>query len=654
LPDIFLSYSRDDQATARRFAEGLERAGLSVWWDQTLSAGEAYDQVTEKALREAKAVVVLWSKRSVDSRWVRAEATTADRNKTLVPVMIEPCARPIMFELTHTAELAHWKGDAQDAAWQNFLADLTRFVRKDPVVSVAAAPVDEPAKRTSRRAMSIAMAAVAVLIVGAAWWSMSHRGGIPATQSSQGGTALAVLPFVNLSPDPEQEFFSDGLTEEILNQLAQVKDLRLTARTSSFAFKGKNEDVRVIGQQLGVANLLEGSIRKDGNQLRITAQLINATDGTHLWSKTYDREMSGVFAVQEEIARDVAQALSIKLDVGNMSRAQGGTTNIEAYEKYLKAQALLGQWKWDEAVPYYREAVALDPDFVRALVGLASVNGPLVNEQERTRASARVAELAPDSAWALLVRAQELMNQREWSEAEVALNKMIAGTSGWEDEAFLGAFFDMLTGRVNESLNGWQRLAQLDPLGLGSCTILAQALDAAGRAPQAQTEYERCRKLEGDHEFSELDALLRLWSRKDASPAAVRAQFSIFLQITTPESPLHKRMFELLGDKTASLAALHEAFENPPGQNWLWMDYVAKYADHYGDKDLALVALRRAYVDWRSGAVHNLWRPYETNLRTDPRFKEIVRNIGLVDYWRSSSNWGDYCKPVGEDDFECQ
>jgi hypothetical protein len=128
MSDIFLSYSNVDQATVRRFAEGFERAGFSVWWDAALRSGEAYDEKIEQALREAKAVVVLWSRTSVASRWVRAEATLADRNKTLVPVMIEPCERPIMFELTQTAELANWEGAADDPAWRALLADVRRFV----------------------------------------------------------------------------------------------------------------------------------------------------------------------------------------------------------------------------------------------------------------------------------------------------------------------------------------------------------------------------------------------------------------------------------------------------------------------------------------------------------------------------------------------
>ena len=182
--------------------------------------------------------------------------------------------------------------------------------------------------------------------------------------------SIAVLPFVNLSSDQEQEYFSDGLSEEILNQLAQIDDLRVTARTSSFSFKGRNEDLRVVGRQLNVRHLLEGSVRKAGNQLRITAQLIDATDGSHVWSRTFDRELDDVFAIQEEIAMAVSDTLSVALDVGTMARTRGGTTNLEAYDKYLRARALDRQRGTGadlvQAAQYYREAVALDPAFVRS------------------------------------------------------------------------------------------------------------------------------------------------------------------------------------------------------------------------------------------------------------------------------------------------
>ena len=213
MPDIFLSYSRDDQATARRFAEGFEREGFSVWWDQTLSAGEAYDEVTEKVLNEAKAVVVLWSKTSVVSRWVRAEATQANGNKTLVPVMIEPCKRPIMFELTHTAELGHWQGGSEDRAWLTFLGDVRRFVEGN-VASTQPGPVVELAVLAQMRAAA------------------------PPNKLS-----IAVLPFANMSGDAEQEYFADGISEDIITDLSKVSALSVVSRNSAFTFKGKHVDL---------------------------------------------------------------------------------------------------------------------------------------------------------------------------------------------------------------------------------------------------------------------------------------------------------------------------------------------------------------------------------------------------------------------------
>ena len=237
MPDIFLSYNREDQVAARRFAEAFEAQGFSVWWDVTLRSGDAYDRVTEAALREAKAVVVLWSKKSVESRWVRAEATLANRNNTLVPAMIEPCERPIMFELTQTAELIHWRGDANDKAWLAFLGDVRRIAAKDEAGQQGAS-----AKRT-------------------------ERSEIP---------SIAVLPFANMSGDSEQEYFADGMAEEIITALSHYRWLFVMARNSSFSYRGKAVDIREIGRELGVRYVLEGSVRRAGSRLRVTAQLIDA------------------------------------------------------------------------------------------------------------------------------------------------------------------------------------------------------------------------------------------------------------------------------------------------------------------------------------------------------------------------------------------
>ncbi len=259
-PDIFLSYSREDHEIARRFAEAFQRAGLGVWWDQTLTAGEAYDEVTEQALKAARAVVVLWSKSSVASRWVRAEATIADRNNTLVPVMIGACERPVMFELRQSADLTSWNGDEKDPAWQAFLAGLIRVTGRDRPAAVpkpgAPLPIDPlpvPSRDPFRRVRWMLVVAVA-LIVGllGAWLFLRGQdrpaavtaASEPIAQAPDEERSIAVLPFRNISSDPEQEYFSDGLSEELLNELTRVPQLRVIGRTSSFAFKGKDEDLR--------------------------------------------------------------------------------------------------------------------------------------------------------------------------------------------------------------------------------------------------------------------------------------------------------------------------------------------------------------------------------------------------------------------------
>ena len=279
MADVFVSYTKDDRNIARQFATGLEREGFSVWWDQAIHAGEAFDRTTEHALADARAVVVLWSKRSVESDWVRAEATEAKATRRLVPVMIEPCKRPVIFELIHTADLAGWSGDATDTRWRIFIDGLRRTARPDPGRTRARTagsgcggrkpqgPAPEGCSRDRGR-VACGRGARVLDSVSPEWKPAPTpaTAATPAVPVTQTGVTLAVLPFANLSADPAQEYFSDGLTEEILNQLAHIPALRLTGRTSSFSFKGKNEDLRQIGAKLGVANLLEGSVRKDGDR----------------------------------------------------------------------------------------------------------------------------------------------------------------------------------------------------------------------------------------------------------------------------------------------------------------------------------------------------------------------------------------------------
>jgi TolB-like protein len=200
----------------------------------------------------------------------------------------------------------------------------------------------------------------------------SHNQRIADTESSA-DKSIAVLPFVNMSTDKDQEYFSDGLSEELLNLLAKIPDLKVIARTSSFSFKGKNEDLRTIGEKLGVAHILEGSVRKDGDQMRITAQLIRVADGTHLWSETYDRKLEGIFKVQDEISAAVVNQLKLKL---LNTAIQPAPMKAEAYNLYLEGKFFTGignKESYEKAIEKYNAALAIDPDAALVWAGLSSV-----------------------------------------------------------------------------------------------------------------------------------------------------------------------------------------------------------------------------------------------------------------------------------------
>ncbi len=386
MTDIFLSYNREDQAVARRFAEAFEGEGFGVWWDTTLRAGEAYDEVTEAALRTAKAVVVLWSPRSVVSRWVRAEATLADRNKTLVPCTIEPCDRPIMFELTQTAELSHWRGDVADKAWVSFLGDVHRFIAKEaaPAVAAPAAPLAAPTVEETLK-------------------------------PGQSGSApsLAVLPFTNRSGLPEDEVFAEGMVEDVISALTQGVNVRvLGASTTANLSRAAITDLAALGRQLGVRYLLEGNVRRVGANLRVTTQLLEAETGAALWSGKFERPLTELAELQEELVTDIAASLDTQVYSQEVERALKKPGDITAWEAV--ARALFAYRNYDsaaqaEAEEETRRAIAIAPDYapahallaaILADVYLASPDNPAQVQHIRAIAE-RALALAPDNALVL-------------------------------------------------------------------------------------------------------------------------------------------------------------------------------------------------------------------------------------------------------------
>jgi TolB-like protein len=650
LADIFLSYSRDDPAIARQFAEGLEREGFSVWWDATLIPGEAFDQVIEKALSEAKAVVVLWSRKSVASRWVRAEATQAIDNKTLVPVIVEPCKRPIMFELTHTADLSHWKGDSQDPVWRAFVAHVHNYVGKDRQTSVlqSAARV---AVRNRIGWWAAVTAAMVIAAAGAFWFFHARPLGVAATNSAVASAqpSIAVLPFKDFSPGKDQEYFADGITEEILNTLASVPNLKVTARTSAFAFKGKDTDLRTIGATLGVQHILEGSIRKDGNQLRITAQLIDTQTDAHQWSRTYDRTLQDVFKIEEDIAKAVAEELQITLGVG-IGQQPGMTRNAEAFDALLAAEAEYAQFTPDtrhHSIALAQKAVGLDPGYVAAwaLLGEAYDSMPTMGgepsehwPQQAESAWQHVQQLQPDWPALQFRLADRSVQEGRWQEAaEHFRTAWAAATKFGQHTRTDGPDPGLLleTGHTREAIAVLERARALDPLNLSVPIFLISAYNDAGDFKAAFAEAERA-----DRIF--VSPITHGAAAEAALGARDRVQILRWMDGTDP-------LRALLDKPAEARAYLHGTSPTATA-----LPVKALFFAYFGDAQGALESLRTAS---RQGALAfaalNMWSPVMHDVRQLPDFKQLVRDMHLVDYWRQAG-WPDRCHPTTGEDFECE
>ena len=617
MADIFISYAHSTASHAQRIAEALRSLGYGVWRDDELPAHRSYAEVIEERLKAAKAVVVIWSAEAVRSEWVQSEADRARNDRKLVQLTVDATPLPMPFDRIQCADLNGWTGDPNAPGWGKVVASIADLIGGDSAKPSA---------------------------------------------NSDDAVSIAVLPFVNMSSDPEQEYFSDGLAEELLDRLAKLEGLRVTARTSSFVFKGRNEDVRTIGQRLGVANVLEGSVRKAGQRLRITAQLIKCQDGFHLWSETYNRELDDVFAIQDDVADAVVKALGVTLGVGE--KAPAATTNLEAYDKYLRARAKLNNRKgtadYIQAAEMLREVLAIDPDFAPARGALIATYAlmmiflPESSAQTLKEMQDTVRETlarSPDHWASHMARGVLAMQNHDWLEADEALER--ARALGPSTESAIGVFsgaFLAGMGRVSESVQVLEAARSADPLGSAVSTALQQNLDLAGRFNDAQAEYERTKDLPGHNEIPDHQALIRLWGSGDME--AIKAQARRFFAHQDVAMPVLNEVYEVFDQPQAALTLLRDAFEDPAYKDGTRSFILGFYAAHFGDNALALAAMRHGLLDMIIFGVFPLWYPVMSEARKTVEFKQLVRDLGLYDYWRATGKWGDFARPLDSDDFQ--
>jgi adenylate cyclase len=447
MADVFVSYARPDEPQAKRVAEALRDGGFSVWRDDELPAHRAYSDVIQERLSASKAVVVLWSSEAAKSQWVRAEADVARQAGTLVQGTLDGAVPPLPFNQIQCADLTGWHGEAEDSGWSKLVASVGELVG----APITAEKTVQPRRRS-----------------------------------------VCVLPFENMSGDAEQDYFSDGISEDITTDLSKVSALSVTARNTAFTFKGQAADVCEIARKLGVSHVLEGSVRKAGSRVRISAQLIDGATGDHLWAERYDRDLTDIFAIQDEISKAIVEALKVKLLPDEKKAIERrGTANAEAYDLYLMARQLwvsgnYGDVRRDEIViRTAQRAISLDANYAEAWGLLAVAQASLRYHHGRDvddglAAAEQALKLNPNLAAAYSVRARHIAEHGDFDRAEAEIRRALnLDPNSWEANREAARLL-MQHRRVAEAMKHYTLAASLDENDFHSCMMLLTCAQAEG------------------------------------------------------------------------------------------------------------------------------------------------------------------------------
>jgi TolB-like protein/Tfp pilus assembly protein PilF len=453
--------------------------------------------------------------------------------------------------------------------------------------------------------------------------------------------SIAVLPFVNMSGDPENEYFSDGLSEELINALVMVDGLKVVARTSAFAFRGQERDVREIGAELGVENVLEGSVRKAGDRVRITAQLIHAEDGFHLWSETYDRQLDDIFAVQEEIASAISEQLELTLTPENRSTlARRRTDDLEAYDLYL-----LGRHNWAtrsddglvDAREYFEAAIARDSGFAPAWAGLAAVydalpwytDFPPQEGAEKGKQAARTAiALDPSLAEAHAALGVILYEYDwDWDGAAAAFEDMRVADPDYAQGLTWECAFLTVIGEVEDALTLCNRAVELDPLFMQNHFARAATLAVAGFTDEAVASYDRGIELAPNLQVLswEKAGVLVSAGRYDEASSA----FESWLRLEGFEEPDRIRTvvagIEEPAGRADALEMLRQLEAEGSVRPIMWVQLWAEL----GDIEHAIELLETSYADGDPNVIFVGTDPRYATVRSDPRTVRMLEEMGL-------------------------
>jgi TolB-like protein/Tfp pilus assembly protein PilF len=635
---VFISYAHSDRKAAQAVVRTLEQAGYRVWWDDLIQGGERFSQAMEAALVQARAVVVLWSRASVSSHWVHDEATRGLESGRLVPLSIDGSLPPLGFGQFQSIDVSRVLGKPGSEPMRK-LVQAVAALHQDGVPSPAGAP--EVAASPARRSLLVA-AGLALVAAGGGVLLWRARAPGAGARSADGPRRIAVLPFENLSGDPEQRYFSDGLTSEIRIQLSRNKLLQMAGQTSSSQAGAGQADGRAIARALGVDYLLGGNVQRAGGRVKVAAELTDGNTGLSRWADSWERPLADVFAVQSEIGSAVAGALSAAVEAhGTAGAAQvGGTANVAAFDAFLHGRALyeagIDEDSDRRALAFFDRAIALDERYAgahaaraRALVVIGNL---YADHDERVRAYAaaeaaarRATTLAPDFAegfsalgFALASGKLDMRGAREPFERSHAL------APGDADVLARYATFRSNLRDHDRASEVILRAATLDPLNARTFRSQGDIRHNAGDHAAAIGAYRRA---------IELNPTL--------SGAHASMGFAQMLAGLDPEAHASFSQERSAVRRLPGLAILAHRAGDRAGSDAALAELVAEYGDksHYqyaqvhaqrGDADKALASLQAAW-DLRDGGIMLMYAdPLLAHLRSSAGYLALAEAVGFI------------------------
>ena len=673
---VFLSYAREDTDAAKRIAEALRGFGVEVWFDQAeLHGGDAWDQKIRRQIRECALFVPIVSQQTEERaegyfrrEWKIAIDRTQDMGSSrafIVPVVIDG-TKETGADVPEEFMRYQWTRLSGGTPTPEFVALVKRLLEAPR--KPAAQKAEDRGQKTEvsqvpkKPAVPVWLwGASAVIALGVAAFfalrkpeplaapvkaSSAPASGLLATHSSLPATAsdksIAVLAFADLSEARNSEYFSDGISEELLNVLAKVPGLRVAARTSAFYFKGKNLPIPEIAQKLNVAYVVEGSVQRAGERVKITAQLIKAADGYHVWSDTFTRDAKDVFAVQEEIAGLIAKQLSLKL--GATSAAATAAVNPQAFEFYLQGRQA---WNLRTAEGYTRaedllnRALALDPNFARAHAALATVwsvrgssDGLISAFGQRTSPAVariqaqidRALALEPDLAEAHTAQGSLFWNTWRIADAVRSLHRAIElNPSDASAHQFLGRVL-LADGRLEEAAAALKRATELDPLSHRILDNYAIVLRDMGRPAEALAFDERALALQPE------SVQATCWKALDLSALGRHAEAVAQIR----RLPVDDTSYSSVAVEVFAAAGMKEDAERELARTEPRDRYQALAA--LGRLEEALAAMEPATISIQGVGSIYTWRAFDP-IRGDPRFVKLLATLGLTEAHARAQAW---------------